>query len=794
MVPQWNSLKKNEDNTKIMDADREKFKPINDQTKNIVTPLIASAPLNCRTVTSDIQLTINNCVKRSNSCIENKYKCVITSERLNQLRKIVENAVNQQKVFTVRGGWGMIRQQLLKRDWLEKIDPAKDPNSGRYRSANTFAMNEELVSNLPAKQDWESPSAYAEKCEKLIINRLLQRVDVNFFWSTKRDQIDVKQRTNPNRIVNRFSRSLFASKEGLALLLQNYYWFTEPEVAHVNFPRCYVLGFPEHFNHFVDNFRMTACIGLLKYVTHVYDNTKDKFDLESPDGKVPLITLKFATDRCLEYIASQKHLDLDRDFVRIMDHEWQKFLSNYYLIVHNNEMFKQEEESVIIPMILTAKTVLKDVAKYWTEYETDGHRNIWILKPGNKCRGRGILLVKYLKEVEKIMTLKLKYVVQKYIERPLIIYNTKFDIRQWFLVTCTQPLTIWMYKECYLRFSSQNYNLENFHESLHLTNYAVQCKYTNMEQRDINLPKDNMWDCFHFKDYLKKIGKGEKWEEVVFPGMKQSIVCSMLASQDTMDRRQNTFEMYGADFLLSEDFRPWLLEINCSPDMSPSTSITKRMCPQFLSDIIKVVIDKRKDPKAETGNFELIYKQVLPRAPPYLGSNLSIRGKRLLKTRPFRLKYQSKPEKEKENKLIFQKKQSLLRSDLFRKSSYLQKLPKIVQLETNYQGPVIEDLIDELQKCCNDANEEKIDFVEAPADKKSCTLLKKGIRNNRGSSLNRKAKKSEKSDLVHRKTFPWSEEAYNRRRLDDMTLPSSNFWNGNTTNVLITKRLFTCDL
>lgn len=69
--------------------------------------------------------------------------------------------------------------------------------------------------------------------------------------------------------------------------------------------------------------------------------------------------------------------------------------------------------------------------------------------------------------------------------------------------------------------------------------------------------------------------------------MRECIVGAMLACQDTMDRRPNTFELYGADFILAEDFTPWLLEINSSPDLSSSTSVTGKMCPQCLEDIIK---------------------------------------------------------------------------------------------------------------------------------------------------------------------------------------------------------------
>ena len=82
-------------------------------------------------------------------------------------------------------------------------------------------------------------------------------------------------------------------------------------------------------------------------------------------------------------------------------------------------------------------------------------------------------------------------------------------------------------------------------------------------------------------------GKLDEWDTVIYPGMKQCIIGVLLASQETVDFRKNCFELYGADFMLSEDLRPWLIEINSCPCMAPSTSVTARMCAQCLEDAIK---------------------------------------------------------------------------------------------------------------------------------------------------------------------------------------------------------------
>lgn len=172
-------------------------------------------------------------------------------------------------------------------------------------------------------------------------------------------------------------------------------------------------------------------------------------------------------------------------------------------------------------------------------------------------------------------------------EDPLLIHDTKFDIRQYYLITSTCPLVIWMYKDCYLKFSSQKYNLTNFHESIHLTNNAVQKKYKNCIDRHNDLPQHNMWDLETYKEYLNKIGKELVWDHLTYPAMKKSIVGIMLTYQDSLSHSKNCFELYGCDFILDKDYRPWLIEINQGPDLNPTTQVTAKICPEVIEDIIK---------------------------------------------------------------------------------------------------------------------------------------------------------------------------------------------------------------
>ena len=62
---------------------------------------------------------------------------------------------------------------------------------------------------------------------------------------------------------------------------------------------------------------------------------------------------------------------------------------------------------------------------------------------------------------------KRRYLLQKYIERPMIINKRKFDIRQWVVVTSFKPGAVrcWFYLDAYLRFASREYGTTDGTES-----------------------------------------------------------------------------------------------------------------------------------------------------------------------------------------------------------------------------------------------------------------------------------------------------------------------------------------
>ena len=86
--------------------------------------------------------------------------------------------------------------------------------------------------------------------------------------------------------------------------------------------------------------------------------------------------------------------------------------------------------------------------------------------------------------------------------------------------------------------------------------------------------------------------------------------------------RKNSFEHFGYDFLIDDEYNPWLIEINSSPSMEYSTvlnivvfikkkkkkEITERLVKLCCDDIIKLIADYGlQTNKKSVGKWKCIY-------------------------------------------------------------------------------------------------------------------------------------------------------------------------------------------
>ena len=114
--------------------------------------------------------------------------------------------------------------------------------------------------------------------------------------------------------------------------------------------------------------------------------------------------------------------------------------------------------------------------------------------------------------------------------------------------------------------------------------------------------------CQFFNKLQERTGK-DQFSESIQKRMKEIVIWSLESVQNRVETRKNTHEFFGFDFFIDDQYSPWLLEINSSPAMDYSTSITEDMVKEVSEDMVKVLVDFRYASKGhklevDTGCFE----------------------------------------------------------------------------------------------------------------------------------------------------------------------------------------------
>jgi hypothetical protein len=224
---------------------------------------------------------------------------------------------------------------------------------------------------------------------------------------------------------------------------------------------------------------------------------------------------------------------------------------------------------------------------------------VWIRKP--VARGRGIG-VQVLTDVDAYVAERARArphgqeLVQRYIERPLLLEGTKSEIRSYVLVACTAPLLV-LYHDGTVRLTSLPYQHGDWSNPLrHVTNTYRQ-KHASpelWEQRGDALK----WTLERLGRDVHERGLTDDpaWvDHRLRPALIGLLHLVAAAVAPQLRARPGAFQLLGMDTILEHDLeRIWLTEIQLGPGLSVDNPVKATLIPSMLQEAISIVMEARE--------------------------------------------------------------------------------------------------------------------------------------------------------------------------------------------------------
>lgn len=271
---------------------------------------------------------------------------------------------------------------------------------------------------------------------------------------------------------------------------------------------------------------------------------------------------------------------------------------------------------------------------------TKKKKSYFIVKPTSGSQGEGIFIINSARDLENsCMRNWSDLVVQEYLHPPLLLRRKKFDLRIYALVTNLDPLCVFINEEGLARFCTEDYRAPNNsnigNAFMHLTNYSLNKRSANFVHTD-EITEINEGSKQTLISFYKELKMNGYPIEIIQENIKDLVQKLMIAIQPSLMLQLKSklklanleklkyFHIIGIDIMLTEDLKPWLLEINANPSLridfeqetSPGVTqnlpseLDKYVKMRVVEDAIKIAKKKKREQLA-LQQFES-YTRLLP--------------------------------------------------------------------------------------------------------------------------------------------------------------------------------------
>ena len=238
--------------------------------------------------------------------------------------------------------------------------------------------------------------------------------------------------------------------------------------------------------------------------------------------------------------------------------------------------------------------------------DVDSEDSIWIYKPGNESRGRGIKIMWNMDEIRKTYgSLGDKYIedkgqqgiIQRYIKCPLLLNQRKSEMRVYWMIASLEPLRVLIFNEGTVRLNSLPYKLDDFDNQLiHVTNVYQQYRHPDFDPNMVL-----KWSFSRLNSYLYEQGKTTDvnfTDNVLMPKLKKYLAYVVRAARDGFytgyPSTGDCFGVYGADVILDDQLNPYISEIQKGPGLSFKDPIKKNVIPPMLGEAARIMLEIRQ--------------------------------------------------------------------------------------------------------------------------------------------------------------------------------------------------------
>lgn len=245
------------------------------------------------------------------------------------------------------------------------------------------------------------------------------------------------------------------------------------------------------------------------------------------------------------------------DYLNIYNKEYYSYQSFIKNLIGNQKHLLTDKAN--LNLMLSDKYLMKTY-NYTVGNNLDKYKNIfknnkkWILKPSKGREGIGIRIVEnfdemkeYLSEtIKKINFRKVKetnkWVIQEYINQPLLFMKRKFHLRIYFLIVDKK---IYYFNKYLIATAAKEYKDENYqNKNIHDSHYNEKSIRNKIFPEDFNNDKINIEDSIN--DIFKNIKKNIKLPMKCYPEDK------------------HCYEIFAADVMITKNNEVKVLEFNHS--------------------------------------------------------------------------------------------------------------------------------------------------------------------------------------------------------------------------------------